>query len=129
MSSINIVWFKRDLRLHDHEALVRATNTEGVTLLLYIFEPSVMQHYDSDIRHQRFIYESLLDINNRLKINDLEILICHNEAEFVFEKLQENYTINTVFSYEEIGINLTYDRDKRLKKWFEKHNIPLSRFE
>ena len=120
---INIVWFKRDLRLHDHEPLVRASNTEGVTLLLYIFEPSLMQHYDSDIRHQRFVYESLVDMNNRLKINNLQIVVCHNEAGLVFEKLQENYHINTVFSYEEIGINLTYARDKRLKKWFTKNNI------
>ena len=120
---INIIWFKRDLRLHDHEPLVRASNTEGVTLLLYIFEPSLMQHYDSDIRHQRFVYESLVDMNNRLKINNLQIVVCHNEAGLVFEKLQENYHINTVFSYEEIGINLTYARDKRLKKWFTKNNI------
>jgi deoxyribodipyrimidine photo-lyase len=123
MTPINIVWFKRDLRLHDHEPLVRAASRGVVTLLLYIFEPSVMQHYDSDIRHHRFVYESLMDMNNRLKINDLEILICHNEAPFVFEKLAENYAIKTVFSYEEIGVNLTYDRDKLLKKWFNKHNI------
>ena len=122
--TINIVWFKRDLRLHDHEPLKTACNTEGVTtLLLYLFEPSVMQHYDSDIRHHRFVYESLTDINNRLKINGLDIFICHNEADFVFEKLIENFRISTVFSYEEIGTNLTFDRDKRLKKLFKNHKI------
>jgi deoxyribodipyrimidine photo-lyase len=130
---INIVWFKRDLRLYDHEPLVNAANTvtpkrdgaqgdKGNTLLLYIFEPSVMHHYDSDIRHWRFVHESLLDINKRLKTNDLDVLICHNEADFVFEKFYENYDIKTVFSYQEIGVNLTFDRDKRLKKLFKKHN-------
>lgn len=123
MPPINIVWFKRDLRLLDHEPLLRAALAEEATLLLYIFEPSVMQHYDSDIRHQRFVYESLLDLNNRLNLNNLEILICHNEADFVFKMLQEIYSIKTVFSYEEIGVNLTYDRDKRLKKWFSKNHI------
>jgi deoxyribodipyrimidine photo-lyase len=124
---INIVWFKRDLRLHDHEALqnacVVAQNQRSIpTLLLYIFEPSVMQHYDSDVRHCRFIFESLSDMNNKLKINQLEVLICYNEADFVFEKLFENFTIKNIFSHQEIGVNLTYDRDKRLKKLFEKHN-------
>lgn len=123
MQKINIVWFKRDLRLHDHEPLNRAVQNRLPTLLLYAFEPTVMQHYDSDIRHHRFVYESLTDINNQLKTNDLEILICHNEAAFVFEKLTENYQIDTVFSYEEIGLHLTFDRDKRLKKWFKKHGI------
>jgi deoxyribodipyrimidine photo-lyase len=120
---INIVWFKRDLRLHDHEPLKRAAENRLPTVLLYAFEPSVMQHYDSDIRHYRFVYESLIDMNNRLKVNDLKILICHNELDFIFQNLLENYTIDTVFSYEEIGVNLTFDRDKRLKKWFKKHNI------
>lgn len=124
---LNIVWFKRDLRLHDHEPLKRAceaAHTEGVTtLLMYVFEPSVMQHYDSDIRHHRFVYESLLDMNKQLKIKDLEVLVFYNETDFVFEKLIGNFTINTVFSYEEIGTNLTFDRDKRLKKLFKKHTI------
>ena len=125
---LNIVWLKRDLRLHDHEPLQRAAKCgeNATTLLLYIFEPSVMQHYDSDVRHHRFVYESLVDMQNRLKLHNLDILICHNEADFVFENIIENYPVKTVFSYQEIGTNLTYDRDKRLKKLFKKHNIEWS---
>ena len=84
---LNIVWFKRDLRLYDHEPLwfacraselaKNAENTEGVaTLLIYIFEPSVMNHYDADVRHFRFVYESLVDMNKRLITNNLQILMC-----------------------------------------------------
>ncbi len=138
---LNIVWFKRDLRLYDHEPLwfaCRASelaknalpsvengeNTEGVaTLLIYIFEPSVMNHYDADVRHFRFVYESLVDMNKRLAINDLQILMCCDEAENVFEKLIKKFDVQTVFSHEEIGVNLTYDRDKRLKHFFKKHTI------
>jgi deoxyribodipyrimidine photo-lyase len=120
---INIVWFKRDLRLHDHEPLKKAVEVGLPTLLLYAFEPSVMQHYDSNVRHHRFVFECILDMNNRLKINDLEMLICYNELDIVFEKIIENYTIDTVFSHEEIGVNLTFDRDKRLKRWFKKQQI------
>lgn len=142
---LNIVWFKRDLRLHDHEPLwfacraaewvrknelsneiegEKAENTEGSsTLLIYIFEPSVMNNYDADVRHFRFVYEALMDMNKRLKTSNLEIIICHNEAEFVFQKLMDKFQIDTVFSHEEIGINLTYDRDKRLKKLFKTHKI------
>jgi deoxyribodipyrimidine photo-lyase len=125
---INIVWFKRDLRLHDHAALqnacVAAEKTPGaMTLMFYIFEPSVMQHYDSDARHWRFVAESLADMNNRLKNHDLEVLICHNEADFVFAELANQFVINSVFSYQEVGVNLTFDRDKRLKKYFASQNI------
>jgi deoxyribodipyrimidine photo-lyase len=40
--NMKIVWFKRDLRLHDHEAMHEALSASGKTLLLYIFEPSVL---------------------------------------------------------------------------------------
>jgi deoxyribodipyrimidine photo-lyase len=143
---LNIVWFKRDLRLHDHEPLWFAgqasdflnkgidflqkndtdepTEPQGVaTLLLYIFEPSVMAHYDADVRHFRFVYESLVDINKRLIVNNLQVLLCHNEAEFVFKKLMDKFDIQTVFSHQEIGTNLTFDRDKLLKKLFKSNKI------
>lgn len=120
---INIVWFKRDLRLHDHEPLKMACDSGIPTLLFYVFEPSVMQHYDSDIRHHRFVYESLIDMSNNLKNNDLDILIFNNEMDIVLENILEYFTIDTVFSYQEIGTNLTFDRDKRLRKWFKAKSI------
>ncbi len=121
--TINIIWFKRDSRLSDHAPLQRASVAKEPSLLLYIFEPSVMNNYDSDIRHWRFVYESLADLNFRLKEYGLEIFICHDEAEIVFEKLCEKFNVKNVFSYQETGVNLTYKRDRRLKKLFKSKNI------
>ena len=60
---INIVWFKRDLRFTDHEPLYFAQQSGLPLLLVYIFEPSVMSYHDSDVRHWRFVYESLKEMN------------------------------------------------------------------
>ena len=49
--AINIVWFKRDLRFSDHEPLFLAQKEEIPVLLIYFFEPSVMNYDDSDVRH------------------------------------------------------------------------------
>jgi deoxyribodipyrimidine photo-lyase len=38
--SYSVVWFKRDLRLHDHAALNHAL-AAGLVLCLYIIEPSL----------------------------------------------------------------------------------------
>ncbi|MFM7401486.1 MAG: deoxyribodipyrimidine photo-lyase, partial [Bacteroidota bacterium] len=60
MSEIcNIVWFKRDLRLSDHEPLKEAVRAGAPVLLLYCFEPSWMQAPDSDERHWRFVWQSV----------------------------------------------------------------------
>ena len=63
---MKIVWFKRDLRLHDHEALHEALSTSGKTLLLYIFEPSLMKDYHYSQRHFDFIKQSLEALQKEL---------------------------------------------------------------
>ncbi|HRG58499.1 MAG TPA: deoxyribodipyrimidine photo-lyase [Bacteroidia bacterium] len=123
MSKINIVWFKRDLRFTDHEPLKLAQQSGLPILLIYIFEPSVMAYYDSDTRHWRFVYESLKEMNEKLKFLNSEIICCHLEAEEVFNLLLENYSIQTVYSHQEIGNALTFEREKRMQKIFDKHQI------
>ncbi len=120
---INIVWFKRDLRFTDHEPLYYAQQSNLPLLLIYIFEPSVMSHHDSDIRHWRFVYESLKEMNNKLSSLNACIYIFHNEAQIVFETLIQNYSILNVYSSQEIGNGLTYERDKSISKLFVEHNI------
>ncbi len=120
---MNIVWFKRDLRLTDHEPLYYALQSELPLLLIYIFEPSVMAYHDSDVRHWRFVFESLKEMNERLKSTNTQIYIFHNEAKEVFEMLTHQFNIHSIFSSEEIGNGLTYDRDKAMKILFLKNRI------
>ncbi len=121
--AINVVWFKRDLRFTDHEPLFFAQQSKLPFLLVYFFEPSVMMHYDSDVRHWRFIYESLKEMNEQLQKQHTEIYIFHNEAENIFEILSHNYAIQNIFSSEETGNALTYERDKTMSIFFKNNNI------
>ena len=121
--AINIVWFKRDLRLTDHEPLYYALQSELPLLLIYIFEPSVMAYHDSDVRHWRFVFESLKEMNERLKTTNTQIYIFHNEAKEVFEMLAYQFNIHSIFSSEEIGNGLTYERDKAMKILFSNNHI------
>ncbi len=127
--AINIVWFKRDLRLTDHEPLYFALKSKLPILLIYIFEPSVMAYHDSDVRHWRFVFESLKEMNERLKNTNTEIYIFHNETNIVFEMLAHQFTIHTIFSSEEIGNGLTYERDKSMKKLFANNNISWKEYQ
>jgi deoxyribodipyrimidine photo-lyase len=121
--AINIVWFKRDLRLTDHEPLFNALQSELPLLLIYIFEPSVMSYHDSDVRHWRFVFESLKEMNERLKTTNTQIYIFHNEAKDVFEMLAHQFNVHSIFSSEEIGNGLTFERDKAMKILFLKNRI------
>jgi len=121
--AINVVWLKRDLRFTDHAPLFLAQQAQLPFLIVYLFEPSVMAYHDSDTRHWRFVYESLSEMNDHLKKHQAEIFIFHNEAHHVFESLLQHYTIHTVFSHQEIGNGLTYQRDKAMQLLFKQNGI------
>ena len=118
-----MVWLKRDLRFADHEPLYFAQQSHLPFVLIYVFEPSVMAYVDSDVRHWRFVYESLLEMNKKLEKHNAKIYVFHNETEKIFVSLLEQYSIETVFSYQEIGNALTFERDKSIKKLFDLHAI------
>jgi deoxyribodipyrimidine photo-lyase len=126
---INIVWFKRDLRFTDHEPLFNAQQSHLPILLMYIFEPSVMAYDDSDIRHWRFVHESLMEMNEKLKNLDIQLYIFHNEADIVFRNLIQQYSIQNIFSSEEIGNGITYDRDKAMQVLFKTNGITWKEYQ
>ena len=120
---INIVWFKRDLRFTDHEPLFMAQQENIPILLVYFFEPLVMNYDDSDFRHWRFIYESLQEMQTKLNPISAQIYFFYNEVQVVFEKLHQVYDIKTVFSHQEIGNKVTFDRDIDMQSFFDETHI------
>jgi deoxyribodipyrimidine photo-lyase len=127
--TINIVWFKRDLRITDHEPLFYAKN-EGIPILLvYIFEPTIMNYHDSDVRHWRFVYESIQDLNLKLKPFNTKIYWFHNEANVIFKLLFEKYYVTTVFSSQEIGNGLSFERDKEMQRLFSTNGVTWKEYQ
>ncbi len=121
--AINIIWFKRDLRFTDHEPLLMAQQDNIPMLLVYCFEPSVMAYADSDVRHWRFVYESLLQMQSKLNTISASLYFFHSEVKIVFEKLVQIYDVKTVFSHQEIGNKITFDRDLVMQKFFLERSI------
>ena len=120
---IDIVWFKRDLRTIDNKSLEFVSKSGNPTLFIYIFEPSILDSYDCDPRHVKFIHESLIDIEKRLKKYSLDIIYINCEVLEFFQEILKTYKIKNVLSYQEIGNNLTYTRDKTIAKFFKRKNI------
>lgn len=125
---INIVWFKRDLRVTDHDPLRQAIKSKLPTLLIYIFEPELISYYDSDVRHWRFVYQSLMDIRKKLN-SDRCLHILYGNALEIFNSLIEHHSIQTIFSHRETGNHCSFKRDLALKKTFEQKGITWTEFQ
>ncbi len=120
---IQLVWFKRDLRFTDHEPLFKALESGLPVLLVYFFEPSLIQYPDSDLRHWRFIHESLVEMQGRLDDRKGKLYIFHQEVLPVLQTLSEHFDIQTIFSHQEIGNALSYQRDKDVLSFCQNHQI------
>ena len=125
---ISVVWFKRDLRIRDHLPLKLAIDAQIPILLLYVFEPELMDYPDADLRHWRFVHESLRDIQQQLG-TEHALNIVFQSVEVLFETLNSQYNIRGVYSYQETGNNVSFQRDKRMKIFFKNHTIPWYEFQ
>ena len=110
----NIVWLKRDLRLTDHLPLYNAIQKQEDFLILYIYEPSLMQDVHYDERHGRFVEQSLSDIQEELLTHDKKLTVAFGDATEIFQLLIDGYCIKNIFSHEETGLKITYSRDLSL---------------
>jgi deoxyribodipyrimidine photo-lyase len=72
-----------------------------------------MNYEDSDVRHWRFIYESVQDLQDKLNPTNSKLYFFHSEVQPVFAELLKHYNINT-FSHQEM-VKCLYDQKRAMK--------------
>lgn len=113
---LNVVWFKRDLRVTDHSPLVQACG-HGPVLPLYVYEPSLIAQPDVSAQHVAFINECLRTLDADLKAMGLHLVTRVGEMTDVLEALRRHVGRFNLWSHEETGSGATYERDKRVAAW------------
>ena len=112
----SVVWFKRDLRLHDHQPLSLAC-AQGPVLCLYIIEPSLWQQPDSATQHYQFIVESLAPLQREVERLDGVLTIEVGEATEVLARLHQRLAFTRLYSHQETGNAHTFARDRAVASW------------
>lgn len=129
MQEIAIVWFKRDLRFTDHEPLYYAQKQDLPILLLYCFEPSLMRYDDSDVRHWRFVFQSLQEMQGKLADLNAQIYIFHEEVLSVLQEINKQYRIKHIYSHQEVGNKISYDRDIAVQHFCAEQHIVWNEYQ
>ena len=128
-TKVNIVWLKRDLRTQDHAPLKAAEEAGIPYVIFYLFEPSLLAYPDSSDRHLRFVYHALKDMNRHLQKFDRQVRILYGEALEICQYLHDIFEVQKVYSYQESGIQLTWNRDKAVSKFLQSQKIPWFQFQ
>ena len=119
---INLVWLKRDLRLEDNEAIFKALDSDIPVLLIYVFEKVLLDDAHYSNRHWDFVKQSLVDLNVGLLPYNSKVLIVESDIIATVNQLLNFYKISEVYSHQETGILVTYERDKTFAR-FCKNNV------
>lgn len=111
-----LVWLKRDLRLHDHPALVLAAAL-GPVLPVFVVEPGFWAQPDASARHWGFVAESLEDLRDELTGIGLPLIVRIGDAVTVLERLCRQHRIRRIVSHTEAGTAWSQARDLRVAEW------------
>lgn len=120
---MQVVWFKRDLRIEDHPALTEAAR-RGPVLPLYIVEPELWQQPDMSHRQYQFLGECLAELDTALQTLGLRLVIKVGDAVTVLAQLHQTQAIQALWSHQETGNGWTYARDLQVLKWTKAQAIP-----
>ena len=120
---VQLVWFKRDLRIADHAPLFRAAQA-GSVLPLYVVEPELWQQPDASDRQWLFFRDCLKAL--RLELVDLgaPLVVRVGPAVEVFESLRQSIGLDAIWSHQETGNGWRYARDQEVARWARDRGIP-----
>lgn len=121
---LSVVWFKRDLRPHDHPALFAASRSGAPILPLYIVEPELWAEPDMSARHWAFIAESLEEVRARLASLGQPLVVRVGDALDVLRDIHQSHGISELWSHQETGTLWTYRRDLAVGAWCREARIP-----
>jgi deoxyribodipyrimidine photo-lyase len=107
-TTVQVFWFRRDLRLDDNAALYHALKSGKPVLPLFIFDTEILNKLEnkSDNRVQ-FIHQEITRLNSELKEHGSSLLVKIGKPWVVWKELLSEYSIDTVYTnrdYEPYGI-------------------------
>lgn len=119
--TLQVVWFKRDLRLFDHRPLVEASQ-RGPVLCIYVLEDAYWQLAETSNRQWLFIRESLQDLAQQLDALGGSLLVLRSTVCEALTLLQ-NLGAFVLYSHQETGNLWTYQRDMTVATWCKQHQV------
>lgn len=116
LPSVNIMWFRRDLRLTDNTALYHALTGNNPVLPVFLFDTNILTDLeDKEDKRVSFIYQAIVHLQNELCLRGSSLEVHQGDPVDIFRLLTSRYQIEKVYTnhdYEQYAI----DRDARIEQ-------------
>ncbi len=123
ISSINVFWFRRDLRLDDNAGLYHALRSGKPVLPIFIFDRNILDELeDRADRRVEFIHHSLSGIQQQLLSIGSSLDVRYGTPAEVFKQLVKDHSVDSVFTNHDYE-PYAGERDAGIEKSLKEHSI------
>ena len=102
-----LVWFRNDLRVHDHKALYEAASNHDSVIGVYVIDNLNAKTAHGFFKHsehkRQFLKESLKDLKERLETLNIPLIVKQGSVSEVLNTLGQRYNVDYVYYHREIG--------------------------
>ena len=126
--SVNIFWFRRDLRLDDNVGFYNALKSDYKVLPIFIFDTEILKKLPEEDARLNFIFDTLQKMRKELQEKHSSSIAMYNGTpEEIFKQLAKDYQIDTVFTNRDYE-PYAKERDEKIEKLLSEENINFKTF-
>ena len=126
--AVDVLWFKKDLRVKDHSPLIEAAKSSNDLLCLFLVEPDRLQLEDTDHIHIEWELDNAEELAKSLATIGGHLHIKFENAIEALQSIHGEFEIHSIFSHQETGNSWSYHRDLQVKEWCNSNNVEWSEF-
>jgi deoxyribodipyrimidine photo-lyase len=93
-----LVWFRRDLRAHDHAALYHALTAATEVYCVFVYDTDILDPLPPDDRRVQFIHASLAQLDADLQGMQGHLLVRHGRAADAVVQLAAELKVDAVYT-------------------------------
>ena len=103
-----LVWFRKDLRIHDNEILTEAVRKGGSIIPVYCFDPRQFELTSfntskTGLIRAKFLLESVADLRNSFRAAGGDLIIRIGKPESILPELVAKYKVHEVYHHREVA--------------------------
>lgn len=123
-----LVWFRRDLRVSDHEPLYRAAR-RGLVIPVFVFDKALLLHPETGAGRVRFMLDCLAALDRDLRSLGGRLILRAGDPVQVLPQLIKATQADGIYSYIDYERIYGRVRDARLNKALAEENLKIRWFE
>ena len=123
-----VVWFRRDLRISDHEPLYRAAR-RGLVIPVFVFDKALLLHPETGPARVRFMLSCLAALDRELRSHGGRLILRAGDPVEVLPALIKETHADGIYSYIDNERIYGRVRDANINKALAQENLKIRWFE